>query len=318
MEQEIWTEKYRPKTFSEIKGQKNIIKRIESLVGKGNIPHLLFVGPAGIGKTTTAVVVAQTLFGKTISNNFLELNSSDERGIDVIRNKIKDFARTKSLADVPFKIILLDECDSLTKDAQHALRRTMETYSNNCRFILSCNYLSKIIDPIKSRCAVFKFKPLDHEEIRSIVDLITKTENIRMTEQAKSILIELTEGDVRQLNNVLQACSALETNIDEELIKEILTEVEPKGIHEALLATLDGKFIEARDILLNTMLHHGLSGIDVIKQINKEIWSLQITNDKKIQMIEKCGEIEFRIVEGADDFIQLEALLANFTEVNKK
>jgi replication factor C small subunit len=318
MNQEIWTEKYRPKTFSEIKGQKNIIKRIEALVNKGNIPHLIFSGSAGIGKTTTAVVIAQTLFGKTISNNFLELNSSDERGIDVIRNKIKDFARTKSISDVPFKIILLDECDSLTKDAQHALRRTMETYSNNCRFILSCNYLSKVIDPIKSRCAVFKFKPLEKEEIRSIVEMITKNENMRINEKAKDILIELTEGDVRQLNNVLQACSALTTDIDENIIKEVLTEIEPKGIKESLFAIIDEKFLEARDLLLNTMLHHGLNGIDVIKQINKEIWGLQIPIEKKIQMIEKCGEIEFRIVEGSDDFIQLEALLASFMEVNKK
>ena len=174
----IWTERYRPQTFSEIKGQDGIVKRVKALIEKKNMPHLLLIGSAGIGKTTLAWVIAKELYGPDAKNNFLELNSSDERGIDIVRNKVKDFARTKSLKDVPFKIILLDECDSLTREAQQALRRTMENYSKSCRFILSCNFASKIIDPIKSRCTIFKFKPLDKDSIQGIINRVETNEKL--------------------------------------------------------------------------------------------------------------------------------------------
>src|SRR5210317_1811730 len=165
----IWTEKYRPKTFADVKGQQNIIKRVQAFVKNKNMPHLMFAGPAGVGKSTLALVTARELFGESWKDNFLELNASDERGIDVVRVKVKDFARTRAIGDVPFKIIYLDECDALTKEAQHALRRTMENYTQTCRFILSCNYSSKIIDPIQSRCAIFKFRPLEKSEIFELI-----------------------------------------------------------------------------------------------------------------------------------------------------
>jgi replication factor C small subunit len=174
MDSAIWTEKYRPKDFSEIKGQKEIVKRIKAFVELQNIPHLLFAGPAGVGKTTLALVIVKKLFKDSWHQNFLELNASDERGIDIIRNKVKDFARTKAIGDVPFKIIYLDECDALTREAQQALRRTMENYTQTCRFILSANYSSKIIDPIQSRCAMFRFKPLEEKEINTIIEKIEK------------------------------------------------------------------------------------------------------------------------------------------------
>ena len=170
----IWTEKYRPKEFSEIKGQKEIVKRVKAFVEQKNMPHQMYAGPAGVGKSTLALVVAKKLFGDQWHQNLLELNASDERGIDIVRVKVKDFARTKAIGDVPFKIIFLDECDALTREAQQALRRTMENYTSTCRFILSCNYSSKIIDPIQSRCAVFRFKPLDKEDQHEIVERIIK------------------------------------------------------------------------------------------------------------------------------------------------
>jgi replication factor C small subunit len=211
----LWTEKYRPEKFSDIKGQKDIIKRVKAFVDMGNMPHQLYAGPAGIGKSSLAIVVAKQLFGESWRDNFLELNASDERGIDIVRNKVKDFARTKALGEVPFKIIFLDECDALTKEAQQALRRTMENYTATCRFILSCNYSSKIIDPIQSRCAVFRFKPLEQKDIFGIIDKIAKEEVLKVDDKAKEALFIASKGDCRRLENIMQSVSAFSKNVKE-------------------------------------------------------------------------------------------------------
>ena len=168
----IWTEKYRPSKFEEIVGQDEIIKRVKALTDSLNIPHLLFAGPAGTGKSTLALVVVKELFKENWKENYLELNASDERGINIVREKVKTFARTKSFGNINFKIIFLDEADALTPEAQQALRRTMENYSSSCRFILSCNYSSRILDPIQSRCVVFRFRLLEKKDIRKIIERI--------------------------------------------------------------------------------------------------------------------------------------------------
>ena len=172
-ESTIWTEKYRPKTFEQIKGQDEIVDRARAFVETRNMPHLMFTGPAGTGKTTLSLLIVKKLFGENWRNNYLELNASDERGIDVVRQKVKSFARTRSLSEVPFKIIFLDEADALTREAQQALRRTMENFTENCRFILSCNFSSKIIEPIQSRCVVFKFRPIEKQESRFLTKTIS-------------------------------------------------------------------------------------------------------------------------------------------------
>src|SRR3989344_5960726 len=274
-----------------------------------NIPHLLFTGPAGVGKTTLSLIIAKSLFGEKLEN-FLELNASDERVIDVVRSKIKEFARTRSSTNAPFKIIYLDECDSLTKEAQQALRRTMETYANTCRFILSCNYSSKIIEPIQSRCAVFRFKPLKKEHIKSIIDNIAKAENIIIEKDAIDILAEVSEGDIRKLENILQASASVSKKINEKVIYEIISEARPKEIKLILELAIKGKFLDSKNKLISTMLEYGLSGIDTVKQIQKEIMSLEISDNKKLFLMDKCGEIEFRMVEGSDEFIQIGCLLA--------
>jgi len=317
MESTIWTEKYRPKDFSEIKGQKEIVKRIKAFVELKNMPHLLFAGPAGVGKSTLALVIARKFFKDAWHQNFLELNASDERGIDIIRNKVKDFARTKAIGDVPFKIIFLDECDALTREAQQSLRRTMENYTTTCRFILSCNYSSKIIDPIQSRCAMFRFKPLEKKEIYAIIEKIEKEEKIKISEKAKEALYEISEGDVRRVENILQSSAAISNNITDETIYSMASVARPKEVDEVLKLAIEKKFIEARNKLMDVMLNYGLSGIDIIKQIQKEILNLDIENEKKMLLMEKCGEIEFRMTEGSDEFIQLEALLSQFVLYGK-
>ena len=313
METSIWTEKYRPKDFSEVKGQTEIVKRTKQFVKQKNMPHLLFAGPAGVGKTTLSLVIAKQLFKDSWDQNLLELNASDERGIDVVRNKVKDFARTRAIGDVPFKIIYLDECDALTKEAQQALRRTMENYTRTCRFILSCNYSSKIIDPIQSRCTMFRFRPLEKKHIFEVLDIIASSEGLHIDEKAKDAIYEVSNGDCRKVENILQSCSVVDKKITEEVVYSLASVAKPKEVKQVLELALEKKFVDARNKLLTLMLNHGLSAIDIIKQIQSEIWNLKIEDKRKIELIDKCGEIEFRLVEGSDELIQLEALLAQFT-----
>ncbi len=307
----IWTEKYRPITFQEVKGQKHIVGKLQAFVKEKNMPHVLFAGPAGVGKTTLSLVIAKELFGDTWQENFLELNASDERGIDIVRNKVKDFARTKALGNVPFKIIYLDECDALTKEAQQALRRTMENYTNTTRFILSCNYSSKIIDPIQSRCAIFKFRPLEKDEVFEIVDMIVKKEGLTLDTKAKDAIYEATHGDVRRVENILQSAATFNKTIDEEAIFSIASLAKPKEIELVFSHCVKGDFLAARKELLDVMLNYGLSGLDIVIQLQKQIWSVKALNNKqKLQFVRDCGEVEFHLIEGSDEFIQLESLLA--------
>jgi len=313
----IWTEKYRPKKFEEVVGQDDIIKKVQNLTKAMNIPHLLFAGPAGTGKSTLALIVVKELFGVHWKENYLELNASDERGIDVVRQKVKDFARTKAIGNVPFKVIFLDEADALTKEAQQALRRTMENFTSTCRFVMSCNYSSKIIDPIQSRCAIFRFKLLEKKDIKKIIQRIAETENLQIEENTAEALFEGSEGDCRRVINLLQASASISPTITTELINTLVSSAKPADIKIVLEYALSGDFLKAKEKLLDVMLRESVSGTDIIKSIQKEVWNLQIDNELKVRLTEKTGEIEFRLVEGSDEFIQLEALLAAFVLAGK-
>lgn len=312
MTSEIWTEKYRPEKFSDLVGQDEIIKKIQSLTNSLNIPHLLLAGPAGTGKSTLALIIVKELFGENWKDNYLELNASDERGINIIREKVKNFARTKSIGNVPFKIIFLDEADALTPEAQQALRRTMENYSSTCRFILSCNYSSKIIDPIQSRCAIFRFKILEKKDIEKVIRRIEEKENLQINDEATELLYEGSEGDCRRVINMLQSTASISPTISPELVSTVISSTKPKDIVVVLDYALSGDFQKAREKLLDVMLKEGISGQDIVKAIQKEIWNLPIEPDIKVKLTEKTGETEFRIVEGSDPFIQLQSLLASF------
>lgn len=308
-----WTEKYRPKTLDEVRGRDTIVKRLKHYVKKENLPHLLFAGPAGVGKTTCAICLAREFFGETWRQNFQETNASDERGINVVRQKIKDFARTRPIGG-DFKIIFLDESDALTADAQNALRRTMEIYTSTCRFILSCNYSSKIIEPIQSRCAVFRFGPLPDKAIRSKMGMIAENEGINITDKGMDALLYVAEGDMRKSENLLQAASAFDT-VTDDVIYEVSARATPQDIRKMMENALDGDFLTARKQLSDLLINRGLSGEDILRQMHREVFNLEIEDRKKIELIDRLGEHDFRLVEGSNEKIQLESLLAYFALV---
>ncbi|HIJ12552.1 MAG TPA: replication factor C small subunit [Halobacteriales archaeon] len=305
----IWIEKYRPRSLSQIVGQEAITSRLKGYVEKKDLPHLLFSGPAGVGKTTSSVAIAQEIYGEKWKENFLELNASDERGIDVVRNRIKNFARS-SFGKYDYKIIFLDEADSLTKDAQSALRRTMEQFSHNTRFILSCNYSNRIIDPIQSRCAVFRFPPLSDEAISEKVREIAGEEGITITEGGVGAIIYVSQGDMRKAINSLQAASITGEEVEEDGVYKTAASARPEDIHSMVEKALSGDFIEARKILEILLIEGGVSGGDIIDQIYRSVWEFQVNNENAVLMIDRIGEAEYRISEGASERIQLEALLA--------
>jgi len=311
---DIWIEKYRPETLDQVVGQAEITSRLKAYVKSGNLPHLLFAGPAGVGKTTCALALAKEFFGRdNWSRNFQELNASDERGIGVVRGKIKEFARIAPLGEGGFKIIFLDEADSLTIDAQAALRRTMEKYTHTCRFLLSCNYSSKIIEPIQSRCAVFRFHPIDAEGIRKMLQRIANSEGLDIDDSGYDAIIYLSEGDMRGSVNLLQVAASLGKHIDEEMVFRSSARARPEDIHNLIKTALQqGDFMTCRNMLDELLIEYGLSGTDVIKQIHREVFNLDIPDLDKVNLVDKIGEMEFRMVEGANERIQLEALLAHF------
>ncbi|MEM0174409.1 MAG: replication factor C small subunit [Sulfolobaceae archaeon] len=318
-EEILWAEKYRPRRLSDIVNQKEIVERLKKFVEEKNMPHLLFAGPPGTGKTTAALALVYELYGENYKQYFLELNASDERGIDVIREKVKEFARLVLPGDIPFKVILLDEADNMTSDAQQALRRIMEMYTSTTRFILACNYLSKIIEPIQSRTALFRFYPLKKEDVVTRLMMIAKNEKVEYDQKGLETIYDVTQGDMRKAINLLQAAS-IYGKVTVESVYKVLGLAQPKEIREMLNLALQGKFLQAREKLRSLLITHGLSGEDIVKQVHRELMSteLQIPEELRVILTDYVGEVEFRLMEGADDEIQLSAMLAKIAILGSK
>jgi len=312
----MWVEKYRPQKISELVNQKETIGSIISMLkNQSELPHLLFSGSAGVGKTSAALCLSREILGEHCKDYTLELNASDERGINMVRERVKKFSRFAGLdTEIPFKIIILDEADEMTNDAQTALRRIIEDTAKICRFILIANNLSKIIEPIQSRCVVFKFSKISDKEVLSQLKSIGKKEKIKTDEKGLNAICDYTDGDLRHAINILQA-AASSGNVTESVVKSIVGLTKTKDVQDVLKLALDGKISGARDKMIELIKVYGMSESDFLKYINQAVFNSKANNLEG--MLETIAKYDYRILVGANPEIQLSALLAELTKFGK-
>jgi replication factor C small subunit len=312
----MWVEKYRPLKISDLVNQKEIVGSLGSLLKNvTEMPHLLFSGSAGVGKTTLAMCISREILGDNWRNYTLELNASDERGINMVRERVKKFSRFAGLdANIPFKIIILDEADEMTSDAQTALRRIIEDTAKHCRFILIANNISKIIEPIQSRCAVFKFTRISEKEVITHLKEIAKKEKLKADDDGLKAIFDYSEGDLRHAINIMQAAASL-GNITEESVKGAAGLTKTKDVDEVLKMSLAGKTIDARNKMIELIKVYGMSESDFLKYLNEAIYKSKVAN--LVEISEAIAKYDYRILSGANPEIQLSALLAELSKFGK-
>ncbi len=316
---DILTEKYRPNKLDEVIGQEVITKRLKVYVSSKNMPNLLLSGWQGTGKTSASIALAKELYGKDWTSNFLEINASDENGIDVIRNKVKNYATVSSIGDISFKIVFLDEADALTTASQSALRRIMEKYTSSCRFILSCNYSSKIIEPIQSRCAVYRFKRIQPKDIIERCKYIATQENIKIESEALEAIAFMAEGDARKaigsLDTAKLTLNSTNPIITVKDIYEIASYIDPRTVIDIIKKALSNEFYQSLTIIENLIID-GISAEDILKQLNVRVMELNISNKVVIvELVDIIGETHWRISEGANELITFKWMIARMVKL---
>lgn len=316
-ESSMWVEKYRPTKIASIINQKEIVGSLRSLLkNTSEMPHLLFSGSAGVGKTTTALCLAREILGDSWREYTLELNASDERGINMVRERVKKFARFSGLdTNIPFKLIILDEADEMTADAQTALRRIIEDTAKHCRFIMIANNISKIIEPLQSRCAVFKFTRISEEDIVSHLEEICKKEKIKYSADGLKTLYQYSEGDMRHTINMLQAAASVGI-VNEENVKASAGLAKTSDVGLILKLALGGKISEARNKMIELIKVYGMSESDFLKYLNEECYRIKTAHISK--MLEAIAKYDYRLIIGANPEIQLSALLAELGNIEKE
>ncbi|RKP27781.1 P-loop containing nucleoside triphosphate hydrolase protein [Syncephalis pseudoplumigaleata] len=308
-----WVEKYRPLTLDDLVSQQEIISTpVQNFMNQGRLPHLLFYGPPGTGKTSTILACSRQLYGSEYSSMVLELNASDERGIDVIRNQIISFASTRRTSTIGFKLIVLDEADAMTQAAQSALRRVIEKYTTNVRFCIICNYVSKIIPALQSRCTRFRFAPLQTEQITSRLDMITHKEGIKLTDSGKQALLRVSHGDMRRVLNILQACYAAYDTIDDAAVYHSTGQPFPADIEYILHALLNDEFSTAYSKINHMRIDKGLALADIITEVHEHLGNTELPTETRIYLLDHLAEVEHRLSGGANESIQLSTMLGHF------
>lgn len=311
----MWVEKYRPSKLSEIVNQTEIIGSLEALIkDPTDMPHLMFSGSAGVGKTTTALCISRQILGEYAKDYTLELNASDERGIGMVREKVKKFSRFAGMVDVPFKIIILDEADEMTSDAQTALRRIIEDTAKYCRFILIANNISKIIDPIQSRCATFKFTSIPEEDMINHLENIAKKEKVKSDKKGLKAIYDYSEGDLRHAINLMQATASI-GEISEDNVKASAGLTKTSDVDNVLKMALSGKIIDAREKMIELTKVYGMSESDFLKYLNSAVFKTK--HEKISDILEVIAKYDYRILVGANPEIQLTALLAELGKLEK-
>jgi len=311
----MWVEKYRPTKLSEIVNQTEIIGSLKALIkDPTDMPHLLFSGSAGVGKTTTALCLSRQILREYTTVCTLELNASDERGIEMVREKVKKFSRYAGMVDVPFKIIILDEADEMTSAAQTALRRIIEDTAEICRFILIANNVSKIIEPIQSRCATFKFTSIPEEKVIARLEEIAKKEKVNVDKKGLKAIYEYSEGDLRHAINLMQATASL-GGITEDNVKSSTGLTKISDVDEVLKIALSGKVAEAREKMIELIKVYGMSESDFLKYLNSAVFKSK--HKKLSDILQVIAKYDYRILVGANSEIQLSAMLAELAKLEK-
>ena len=308
---ELWVERHRPRSVSGIKGQRAVVERLRAYAESKTFPHLMFAGPPGTGKTTAALALGRDVFGDGYRDNLLEMNASDERKLESIRTKVKQFARTAPMPGTSFKVIFLDEADALTPDAQGALRRIMEQYAETCRFILSCNYSSKIVEAIQSICAVFRFRPLDEDKVLEMVVDVAKREGVGLDGDAAEAIASVSLGDLRKAITSLQVAASLDNNVTRDLVYETTATAPPEELHGFFLACKEDGFQPARRRMKGILDRFGLAGTDLVNQLHRELGGVTFLDEiQQLAVTEAMAECAFRMVEGGGESLQRDVMTA--------
>ncbi|XP_010243510.1 PREDICTED: replication factor C subunit 3 [Nelumbo nucifera] len=311
-----WVEKYRPQSLADVAAHRDIVDTIDRLTNENKLPHLLLYGPPGTGKTSTILAVARKLYGTQFHNMILELNASDDRGIDVVRQQIQDFASTQSFsfgAKSSVKLVLLDEADAMTKDAQFALRRVIEKYTKNTRFTLICNHVNKIIPALQSRCTRFRFAPLDASHVMDRLKYVIEAEGLDVSEGGLAALVRLSSGDMRKALNILQSTHMASQHITEEAVYLCTGNPMPKDIEQISFWLLNESFATSYRCISEMKMKKGLALVDIVREVTMFIFKIKMPSDVRVQLINDLADIEYRLSFGCNDKLQLGSLIASFT-----
>ncbi|XP_005102663.1 replication factor C subunit 5 [Aplysia californica] len=308
-----WVEKYRPKQLDDLISHKDIITTISKFVSEDRLPHLLFYGPPGTGKTSTILAVAKQIYSpKEFNSMVLELNASDDRGIGIVRGQVLSFASTRTIFKKGFKIVILDEADAMTKDAQNALRRVIEKFTENTRFCIICNYLSKIIPALQSRCTRFRFGPLHQDQMVSRLEHVIAQESVKVTEDGMKSLVTLSGGDMRKALNILQSTSMAYEEVSEDNVYTCVGHPLRKDIESIVDWVLNESFTTAYHNIMKLKTAKGLALEDILADVHAYVHRIDFPIAVRMQLLEKMADTEYRLASGTSEKIQMGSFIAAF------